>query len=91
MFLGFDQMIGLHLPRDPLLAIIGVILKTVMSRKKKHSLHGILAAAKKSNNIELALKKDPPADDTRQSVVKVIYTMEKITFMLRLQDAEFSD
>lgn len=56
-------MIGLHLPGDPLLAILGVIVKAVMSRKKKNWLHIILAAAK-NNNIELALTKDPPTYDT---------------------------
>lgn len=68
MFLGFDNMIGLHLPGDLLLAILGVIVKAVMSRKKKNWLHIILAAAEKNkkqnNNIELALTKDPPAYDT---------------------------
>lgn len=85
-----DKIFGFSLPRDPLLAILGAIPDAGISRKKIYLLHILLAAAKKAITLNW-LKKDSPTLDTFQSVVKRIYTMEKITFVLRLQNAQFTD
>lgn len=85
-----DKIFGFQLPRDPLLVILGAIPEAMVSRKKIYLLHILLAAAKKAITLSW-LKKDPPTYDTWQSVVKGICTMEKITFMLRLQNTQFTD
>ena len=74
-----------------MLNIFGAIPDAVMSRKKIYLLHILLAAAKKAITLSSLKKKRPSNLDTWQSVVKGIYTMEKITFMLRLQNAQFTD
>ncbi len=43
-----DKVFVFSLPRDPLLAILGVIPEAGMSRKKIYLLHILFAAAKKA-------------------------------------------
>lgn len=85
-----DKIFLFSLPRDPLLTILGAIHEAVTSWKKIYLLHILLAAAKKAITLNW-LKKDSSTLDTFQSVVKRIYIMEKITFMLRLQNVQFTD
>ena len=85
-----DRIFVSQLPRNPLLAILGVIPETEMSKKKTYLLHILLTAARKAITLNW-LKKDPPTFDTWQSLVKRIYMMEKITFMLRLQNMQFAE
>lgn len=68
--------------------ILGAVQEEGMSKKIIYLLHILLIAAKKSITLSW-LKVDPPTYKTWIDIVKKIYIMEKITFKLRLQEAQF--
>ncbi len=67
-----------NLPRDPLIAILGVKTDLIKSEKRRYLLQILLAAAKKNITIKW-LQKRPPAFEECLQTVREIYEMEKIT------------
>lgn len=85
---SIDNIFSSTIVRGPFLAILGAVQTQTMSKKRIYLLHILLAAAKKSITLSW-LKVDPPRYDTWLDIVRGIYTMEKITFKLRLQEEQF--
>uniref|UniRef100_A0A671KX02 Uncharacterized protein n=1 Tax=Sinocyclocheilus anshuiensis TaxID=1608454 RepID=A0A671KX02_9TELE len=77
---GFINTI-FQVPRDPLIAILGVKTDLIKSEKRRYLLRILLVAAKKNITIKW-LQRRPPALDECLRTVREIYEMEKITYSL---------
>lgn len=73
-----------------MIAILGVKPVEIHSRKNIYLLQILLAAAKKAITIKW-LKKETPNYSESLTILKNIYTMEKIIYVLRLQNDFFID
>lgn len=78
---------NVDLIRDPLIAILGIKPVVIHSRKKMYLLQILLIAAKKAITIKWLKKKPNQAEWL--TILRNIYTMEKITYSLRLQRGLF--
>ena len=77
-----------NIPKDPLIAVLGVKPQVIEGRATNYLLQILLTAAIKCITINW-LKPEPPTYDLWTQKVLEIYEMERITFLLRLQKHKF--
>lgn len=84
IFTYINKVLNVDLIRDPLIAILGIKPVVIHSGKKMHLLQILLIAAKKAITIKW-FKNESPNQAEWLTNLRNIYTMEKITYSLRLQ------
>ena len=83
------KSVKLHLPYEFKLAILGIVPAGFEGRKKIYLLQILLAAAKKMITINW-LDPHPPSHAQWLSKVKEIRDMERLTYLVRLQNDQFT-
>ena len=89
VFEALEFVFQQNIPREPTVALLGMIPEGLEGRAKKYLLNVLLTAALKSITIRW-LKSDPPTYNIWIQKVWDLYQMEQITYTLRLQRPIFA-
>ena len=84
VFAYINYVLNVELIRDPQVAILWIKPVVIHSRKNMYLLQILMVAAKKTITIKW-LKKESPNQAEWLTILRNIYTMEKMTYSLRLQ------
>ena len=88
VFDALEVVFQLNIPREPTVALLGMIPEGVVGRAKKYLFNILITAALKSITIRW-LKPDPPTYNIWIQKLWDLYQMEQITYTLRLQRSLF--
>lgn len=83
-----EEILNVKLPRDPRIVYLGLIPGETLEKKDTY-LFKILTIAIKKALTRNWLKSDPPKPQQWLDIVEEIYTMEKLTFRLRIREGDF--
>lgn len=84
VYRAINQIFQVTIPKDLIVAVLGITPPTIHSRASIYLLNILFAAALKGITVSW-MKTDPPSFNFWIQKVKELHQMEKITYLLRLQ------